>query len=305
MRFWLAVGAVLAVVCGAMAVSAETIELRTGEKLEGVILEQDDEKVVLQHLVLGRIEIPKADIKEPEEEVEKPGLFGTPILRGWNKSLSAGINGSTGKSEEVSANAQLNLNRETERHRMQYIGTYVVSRTEGSTGEHFFDTRYVHDLLFPPTNWFPFVTASYRWDTKQDWEHRVGGQAGVGYQFLDTDEWNLIGRVGSGVSQTIGDERSEPKSGDAPTRTEPNVLAAIQMAWNYTEGQSLTAATLYLLDAGDAPEYRSESRGEWKIAVGLVEGLGFKAGVAYIYDSHEEGSNKKDFRYYGNIVYDF
>jgi hypothetical protein len=293
--------------CGSAA-WADTVELKSGEKLEGVILEQDDQTLVLQHDVLGRIEIPMTEVKPPEEEEVTPGLFGTSILRGWNKAVSAGVSGSSGKSKEITVNADLHLSRELERHRTQFVARFNRARSEGSTSENALDTRFVHDFLFPPSSWFPFITVAYRLDSQQDWLHRLSGQTGVGYDFIRDEEWEFTGRIGGGVSQTLTDERRKEagqKVGEDPIRTEPNSMASLQLLWNYYEGQSLSAATLYLLDLKEAPDYRSESRAEWKIAMGFVQGLAFKLGTSFIYDSHEQGSNKRDFRYYGNLVYDF
>lgn len=313
MRIAMAATAALIIVW-AGAARADTVELKSGEKLEGTVLEKTDEQIVMEHPVLGRIIIPASELK-PEEEIE-PGLFGTKVLEGWSKALSAGFSGSSGKSKETSINADLNLNRETERNRMQFVSRYFFARSSGNTTENAWDSRYIHDFLFPERSWFPFLTGNFRIDTQQDWRYRLSAQTGFGYEFLKNDEWELIGRLGGGIAQTLGDYRDheEPdgnpatrprKVGPDPVRTEPDALAALQMTWNYYDGQSLSAATLYLLDLADVPNYRSESRAEWKLAVGLVEGLAFKVGTSFIYDSHEIGKLKRDFRYYGNLVYDF
>jgi hypothetical protein len=316
MRIAVAVWTACTIVLGAAVAGADTVELKNGDKLEGVILEQDDDKTVLEHPLLGRIVIPANDIKEPEEDKEKPGLFGTRILAGWTRGISAGIGGASGKSKEFSMNADLGLSRETERNRMRYVARFVRARSSNETTDNAFDTRYVHDFLFPPSSWFPFAAASYRLDSQQDWLHRLGAQGGVGYEFIKNDTWEVIGRAGGGISQTLGDERAHAppdgdpntrpaKIGDDPVRTEPNGLAALELTWNYYEGQSLSAATLYLPDLSDTPEYRSESRAEWKIAAGFVQGLAFKFGTSFIYDSHELDKKKRDFRYYANLAYDF
>lgn len=315
MRIAMAVTTALIIVC-AGAARADTVELESGDKLEGEILEKNDEQIVMQHPTLGRIVIPMSDVKPAEEEKVEPGLFGTKVLEGWSKALSAGVSGSSGKSKENTANVDLNLNRETERNRMLFASRYFLARSSGNTTENAWDTRYTHDFLFPGHSFFPFLTLNYRMDTQQDWRHRLSGQAGGGYEFVKNEEWEVIGRLGGGISQTLGDYRDheEPdgnpatrpaKVGPNPVRTEPNALAGLQTLWNYYDGQSLSAVTLYLLDLADVPNYRSESRAEWKLAVGPVEGLAFKLGTSFIYDSHEIGKLKRDFRYYGNLVYDF
>ena len=77
------------------AARAETIELVTGDKLEGVtILEQNAERWIVEHPLLGRVEIPVDQIKPPNKRSR--GLFGTSLLAGWSRSISAGFSGSSG-----------------------------------------------------------------------------------------------------------------------------------------------------------------------------------------------------------------
>ena len=54
----------------------------------------------------------------------------------------------------------------------------------------------------------------------------------------------------------------------------------------------------------DLPEFRNLSRLEWKIATGIVEGLGIKLGGSYEYNSSNTGDNN-DRKYYGTLIYDF
>lgn len=298
---------------------AETVELKSGEKLEGSIILETEDTVVLEHAVLGRIEIPKSEIKPPDGV--KPGVFGTTFLEGWTKSLSAGWSGSSGKSKDMNINASLLLNRQTERFRMNYVARYFLASSEGDTTDNQFDTRYMHDFLIPDQNFFPFLSPFYRYDAEQDWNHRLGLDGGMGYEFLKTDTWNVIGRAGTGVAQTLTDNRgkmcvpqdpNDPNSillcekiGDDPVRTEWNGLLALQLAWTMMEGMDLSWNTSYQPDFVDLPNFRLESRAEWKISVGYIEGLAFKLGGVYIYDAHETDKTRNDRRYYANLVYDF
>ncbi len=132
----------------------------------------------------------------------------------------------------------------------------------------------------------------------------------------------MIGRAGTGIAQTLTDDRakscvstgpeSDPtdpfictKIGDDPVRTEWNGLLAAQLAWNMMEGMKLSWDTSYQPDFLDLPNFRLESRAEWKISIGYIEGLAFKLGGVYIYDAHETDEARNDRRYYANLVYDF
>ena len=58
--------------------SGEIIELKSGEKLDVEIIEKRDDKLVVEHRLFGRLEIPRDEIEPPEKEREVAGLFGSP-----------------------------------------------------------------------------------------------------------------------------------------------------------------------------------------------------------------------------------
>lgn len=294
MRILVMALAIWMVICG--AATAETVELKSGEKLEGAILDRNDDFVEMEHAVLGRIKIPTDEIKPPDGPKTRPGLFGTSFLEGWNKALSAGFSGSSGKSKDLNANADLELRREIERHRSNFVARYYFAESNKEKSANQFDTRYAHDFLFPSSDFFPFLIGHYRWDEFQEWDHRVGGDGGVGYQMFRNESFDVLGRFGGGVSRTIGGDDE---------RTEYTGLAGLETQWVIMEGMSLDWDTYYYPDFGDLPNFRLESRAELKLAVGVIEGLGFKLGGAYIYDGHETDFTRNERKYYGNLVYDF
>ncbi len=284
---------------------AETIELENGDKIEGAILEKNDQVWIVEHPVLGRLEIPVDEIKPPEEENVKPGVFGTSFLKGWDKALSAGFNGSSGKSRDANINFDAHLKRETERNRMDWVARYYFSSTDKSTSDNQFDTRYVHDLLIPDAKWFPFASPHYRYDAEQNWNHRFGLDVGVGYEVLKTEKWDVLGRLGGGFAQTLTDDRDDTSVGTDPVRSEWLGLAGLRLGWAMMKGMSVSWDTAYQPNFSDLPNFRLESRAEWKVAIGYVEGLSFKLGGSYIYDGHETDKTRNDRKYYGNLVYDF
>jgi hypothetical protein len=55
----------LTLLLSASAANAETIELKSGDKLENVVvIERSEDRLVLEHPVLGRLEIPAIEVKE-------------------------------------------------------------------------------------------------------------------------------------------------------------------------------------------------------------------------------------------------
>jgi hypothetical protein len=309
------VPALLALCVLAGSAAAEKVELLNGDTLEGEIVESNEKYVVMQHPVLGRLEIPVEEIK-PEAGI-KPGIFDTWFLRGWNRSFSFGYTGSSGKTTEASINTDLELHYKSDYHRIKNTYRYYYSRENSQTNNDEADVLYLHDFLIPGIDWFPFLSASYRYDAKQEWNHRVGGNGGVGYTVIDDGIYKVIPRTGGGVARTFVDDRPcikggtddclvpKQKSGSDPVRWEYNFLLGLQLGWVIMDGMKVTWDTVYLLDVGDSPNFRLTSRAEYKIAIGYVEGLGIKTGIAYIYDAHESTSARNDRKWYVNVVYDF
>ena len=274
---------------------ADTIELAGGDKLEGVVvLEKNDESWLVEHPVFGKIEIPVDQLKPPDPVV-KPGLFGSSLLRGWSRSVSAGFSGSSGVTKENNLNADIRLGNETDRHRDQFRAHYYYADANSNRTNNEFDSIHIHDFLFKDSAWFGFLSGGYKYDEFQSWDHRVTGAGGIGYEFVKTERVRLKGRIGPGFTVTRGgnDEREDA-----------NGVVAAQGSWVMSEGIELTGSTGYFPVLGDLPEFRSMSRLEWKIALGVLEGLAFKVGGSYEYDSQNDG-NSNDRKYYGNLVYDF
>lgn len=273
--------------------SAETVELLNGDKLEGVvILEQTEEIWVLEHPVLGRIEVPVSAIKPPEPE--KPGLFGTSFLAGWDKALSAGFAGSSGVTDENNVNADLKFNQETTAHRDAFAAVYTLAEASGDRTKNSVSVSHQHDFLFSGSKWFAFLAGDYTWDEFQVWDHRILGAGGAGYDFLRTEKYTFSGRIGPGFTVTRGGEDD---------REDFNGLAGLNGKWAIREGLDFTAGATYYPALNDLPQYLAVGIAELKIAIGVIEGLGFKVGGQYAYDSQDKDHN--DRTYYGNLVYDF
>jgi putative salt-induced outer membrane protein YdiY len=294
--FWVFVLAGLTLASGA---NAETLELKSGDTLENVvIIERSEHRVVIEHPVLGRLEIPAIEVKPEEAETVKPGIFGTNFMRGWDRSAGAGLSGSSGVTREFNLNAELNASFESDDHRAVFASRYFLSasRQNGKYGNTNNDvtTSYLHDFLISDSKWFFFGNGSHRYDQVQSWTHRVQVAGGVGYDFLRNDDWTVSARIGPGYTR-----KSEGENKD-----EANGVAAFNATWRISDGNSISFITSYFSMLNDVPEFRSLSRLEWKIATGIIEGLGVKLGGSYEYNSSNAGDNN-DRRYYGTLVYDF
>jgi len=303
MRMAIAV-AVLALMFGGGVVHADTeiIELKSGEKIEGEVIERTDEMVVLQHPTFGRLEIPSDQIKQ--EDAGPSGLFGTSFLEGWSKNISVGVSGSQGKSKETNVSVNSALKNQTERSRDQFEARYYFSRSEKQTSDNQLRSTYVHDFLIPEARWFPFIGLLYRYEGENDWIHRGGANAGLGYQIIDRKDLSLRGRLGLGYTRTQGDERDD-NTGENPQGNDVDAFSRLSVIWTVAEGQTLSASHIYTPILNNLPDFRNRSLVEYKVAIGIIRGLGFTVGGSFDYDSTVSGKNQRDGKFYLNLGYDF
>ncbi len=274
------------------------VELKSGESFEGEIVEENEEQIVLQHPVLGRLVIPRGEVKPPEEPKVEPGLFGTPILRGWQRVVGLGFSGSTGDSEQAAFNTTLRLEEETDSFRGLFRAAYFYGTNQGETETNYLLSDYQHDFLFGGSRLFVFAKALYNYDQFQQWEHRVGGNAGIGYSFIKNDTLDFRGEIGAGVVHEFGEI----------DETKPEGVFGLILVWNVAEGQKFNARSTYYPNWNELPEFRLLSTASYEISLAFIQGLSFSIGLSSEYNDavdESEGFNKHNLRYLGNLNYEF
>ena len=68
---------------------------------------------------------------------------------------------------------------------------------------------------------------------------------------------------------------------------------------------SLSASHSYSPILNNLADFRNRSLIEYKIAIGVLKGLGFTVGGSFDYDSTVSGKNQRDGKFYLNLGYDF
>lgn len=272
---------------------ADTIELKNGDKVTGDVVERTEERIVIDSPALGRVEIPADELKPPEEE--KPGLFGTRFLAGWNRSASAGISGSEGETQDMSINANMTLDHEGELWNGIWRANYFLSREDDTTSDNkFFADALESRRLWKDSRWMITADARYDYDEKQAWRHRIAGHAGPGYQIFRRDNLSTVVRLGVGGNQTV--------RGEQEWQTEGQV--GLVLRWDLTENQTIRMNHAYLPILDDMPEFRVISTANWTLTIPELGGLGLRFGIENEYDS-TRSTDKNDLKYFGNLVYAF
>jgi putative salt-induced outer membrane protein YdiY len=277
----------------ASAAQGETIKLRNGDRVSGEVVERTDRRLVIEHPVLGRLEVPVEEL-EPDSSV-RPGLFGTQLLRGWVRRFDVGFSGSEGNTVESNVRVGLGMDYEDERHRWHVAGHYLRNTSDDETDDHQAHLQIDKDWRFKNSRWFFGSGGRFDWDRFEDWTYRASLYGAPGYEFFHSDTFQVRGLLGMAVTREFESGRG----------TSPEGLLAWRLKWVPAEGHAVSAQVAYLPDLDDRGEWRVLSKADYTLTLSQEKGLAFKVGVTEEYDSNSTDAERNDFKYFGSLVFDF
>ncbi len=218
-------------------------------------------------------------------------------LEGWTGSVSAGLNGSDGNTQQLAFRVAAKAVRTTEKIETTVGASYQYANSDGTKSESRAQLFGRNDWLVKDSRWRYFVEGKYEYDEFQDWDHRLSGFAGVGYEFIQNDKTSLIGRAGIGGSYEIGGMDEEFK---------PEALFGLDLAHKLTDRQRLTASTTIYPDLSDFNEFRMVNTAGWEITVDPETNMFLRLGAEHRHDSDPGmGFKNNDLDYYLTLGWDF
>jgi len=244
---------------------------------------------------------PPAEAPAPEEEIEevRPGLLGTNLLQGWNRSFTLGLYGSEGNSQQLDITAQLDLFYEDEHDRWTVDAAWFYGTEDSEVTDNEVLASLRKDWLLPDSRWFVFAKGSYEYDDFEDYQHRVALSVGPGYDFIKRDDLTLRGLAGLGGSREFGSDDDN---------IHPEGLLGLEAMWKPLPGQTLAASHFYYPELERFEELRSRhvTKVDYTIEIDRAYGLSFKVGAINEYESQtDDDSFHNDLDYFAAIVYDF
>ena len=264
----------LCVLCPGSLILADEIRLTSGETLKGQIVAQTDQVVTMNHPLLGRLTIALENVVVAEIDDEAPTIeemetdsppddlprasdveLDVPMipswLEPWEKRLEIGFSGSDGNSETMNFRVAVQMENKNQQVRSQFGSTFYYSASEGQTTRNETNLSLVHDWLWPNSPWFSFIQIIHDFDEFEVWENRLSGFTGLGYEFLKTDAFELIGRTGGGMTKEF--------EGAKDLRPEGLISAAV-IKWNPSPEQTVAGAVTFYPDLEDRDEFRVVSK---------------------------------------------
>ncbi|MBN1851818.1 MAG: DUF481 domain-containing protein [Pirellulales bacterium] len=199
----------------------------------------------------------------------------------WDTSIEVGINGSDGTCESMSMRVGGTIDRKTDWNQLDVDMVYnqTSSNNIQTQNNAMLDAR--HDWFLGESPWTLFISTSVLYDEFQAFDLRWAANGGVGYQLIETERANLIGRFGAGTSREFGgpDERWVPEA-----------LFGAEYKYQINRHQKFAAKVDYFPDWEDYSSYRLISDIGWEMLLDAETNMSLKLSVIDRYDSTPNGA---------------
>lgn len=233
---------------------------------------------------------------QPEAEPQTPA-DPTSWKDGWDFSANVGLSGSTGNTESVSGRAALSGERDTSKYETSLAMSYTYASADGNKSTSRGEVSLRNDWL-TNSKWRYFAQGKYEYDEFQQWDHRLSGAAGVGYEFIKNDKHTLVGRVGLGGSYEMG--------GTAQEEFVPEGLVGLDWKYRISENSTLKASTTYFPSFDDFGEFRWVSGAGLEVVMDKESGMTLNTGFEHRHDSNPgSGFKNNDLDYYMGLGWKF
>lgn len=306
----------------------DTVILKSGDRLSGTVVERTDATLVLQHSILGRVEIPTEHvaqlvtgvIDEPGDaaEAQTDGVVQEPLARpqdegefdigdtpappepeksAWTSRFLLGVNARYGITDEQDVNVGITSVRETPRLKTRLDAAYDFGLSSGDRTDNAFTAGVLHDWFIPDSRWFYFVQGRFDYDEFGSWEERLSAQGGIGRFLIVTDDLTFAARLGLGGVKEWGSTTEDLR---------PEGLLGGEFAWIVSDHQSIEGSTAWHPWLDDLFEFRVRSDLRWRYSFHDESNMSLSAGLRHEYESRTDpGVGHNDLRIIVGIEFDF
>ena len=285
------------------------LQLRNNSRIRGTLLEETDsvyrvlspelgELTVLKDSVLAVLpaDVPLGPPPGGEVAPPPPGLMGTQILAGWEKSVELGFSGRSGTTDTLDLYGNLSGDYADDVTRWRERASYFYGLTESDKTKNEGSANIRRDWLRLKGPWFFWSEGRSDYNEFKPYHFRAGGFGGLGYNFRDTTDLTLLGRVGAGASYEFGDV----------DELIPEALISVEMRWQVAENQRFNFINTLFPDLDDLGEYRNFTEASYTVNLQRGRGLSLKVGIQNEYDSlTEDASDHNELTYFGALIFGF
>ncbi len=311
--------ALLAATLCASAAVADEVVLRNGDVLNGRITAASTERIVLEHPVLGSLDLPGAAVRgvrydariavdgEPSGDgiaaamaavASAQASVPAPPPNPWKSRLELGFSGAEGNSDSISWHLAADTKREDDGGLWKFDARWDASESDGVETKNRASAGGRRDWDIGDGPLLAFAEARYDRDAFTEWDQRARLSAGVGFHALKSEDVGLKFRLGATGTKEWGSADDE--------HLRPEALVGVECSWRISASQSVEAHATWYPDLSDTPEFRLVSGAAWIIRLDEKGGVSLKLGIDHELDSHRRSPfDRQDLTYYGVLVIDF
>jgi len=278
--------------------------------LTGPEVEAAEEKIELAE---KEVDIAKDNLVLAQGGKVDNGLLGTGLFKGWDSSIELGLNGASGRSNNVTLKGGFNSLYEDNSHRWTFTSSYYYDAEapdgEISTKKKATDNQVkvslTKDWFFKDSSWFAFASTTYDYDEFKEWDHRLQFSAGPGYQFIKTSDWEFAARAGAtGIFEFHREILDLNKVVTGYEDVQNLELAfGLDATWFITAKQRFIVTNYFYPSMTNAGQFRNLANLSWIHDIDWFEGLSIKLGIKDEYNTTEQFKN--EFKYNLSLVWGF
>jgi len=297
------VGVSLSLVLGGVAL-ADDVVLVSGETLTGEIVEKNDQHVVIDHAILGRLDLGADQVRtvngaalgEAAPDASLPVVETEPESE-WKSRFDVGFSAASGNTESQDVNIGVSSLRERELDRTALDASYFFGASNGDRSTNKLTAGVLHDWLIPDSKWFYFAQGRYDLDEFQSWDQRLSAGGGLGYHLIDEEHFDLSLRAGAGVVKEFGSKRNQ---------LIPEGLFGADVDWKINDRQHFVASSTIFPDLDETGEFRALSTAAWVYDLDDESNMSLMFGLLDEYQSKvDAGVEHNDLRVFGGLGFDF
>ncbi|MEM1108122.1 MAG: DUF481 domain-containing protein [Planctomycetota bacterium] len=279
---------------------AGKVTLTNDDTITGTVTSQTDEGVTVEHPELGTLNLEAAQVAGVTLDENDPIYVAPPVPEfffGWEKTLTAGVTGTTGNTDTVSSYGSFKTGYEDDSDRWDFKADVVYALSEGETTANNFTVDLNKDWLLPDRKEFYWANARFEYNDFADFQDRTSLFGGIGYPIIEEDNHTLNGRIGGGGSY----------NGGTLNEFTPELFIELEGEWIIDDRSSIVYSTTFLPTLDPFfEEFRNITEAAYKIQIDTQKGLSLEIGVRNFFDSEvDEGFEENDLTYYAALALDF
>ncbi len=237
------------------------------------------------------------DERLSEASEDRHGSLMSQVLSGWSHRIEIAASGTEGNARTGTFRGAFSATRSTELTKASFSMSYQYGTQDSSVVQERFVTSGRLDRLMKESRWRSFLTGSFETDRFRDWDIRLTGGGGFGYQLVKDEKTDLLARGGLSLAQDIGGL-------DESVRSE--AILGLDLTRTISERQKIVGAVDFLPTIGELDQFRLNARVSWEILLDPESRLSLRIGGENRYDTTARaGARRNDTSYYAGIAVEF